>query len=296
MDRRGFVATLGGVSLAATAGCLFGGDDPPEEPEYGEFFQGVPNFEGFVDRTDEDPISVIVGAGENGLLFDPPAIIVGERTTVVWEWSGLGGEHNVEAVEAPGEEWSNPAGTIDQAGHEWSREFTTPGTHLYYCWPHRSVMKGGIFVDAYAADTAQVDTDGARVDDDEVDTPAEPDATGEADIDQWLDRTANYQAIVDRTDRGLVDVTVGAGQNGVLFDPPAIRILAGTDVRWTWSGEGGAHSVESVQTPGEAWSNPVGLVEADGLTFEREFSATGVHLYECRHHTGVGMRGAIVVE
>ena len=150
MQRREFLLLSGASVLAATAGCI-GGEDAPTEPEYDDWFSNVPHFEGFEDYTDQDEVEVLVGAGERGFLFDPPAITIAPGTTVVFEWTGEGGEHEVS--ETTEFEWRNPEGLLDVEGHVWEREFPEreAGTHLYECWPHvGSGMKGGIFVDAYA--------------------------------------------------------------------------------------------------------------------------------------------------
>lgn len=289
MDRRAYLATVGTLSITGIAGCIGGGEGSPNEPEPGDHFQGVPNYDGFVDATDYETVKVLVGAGENGLRFEPPAITIAKRSTVVWEWTGKGGEHNVEAVE--GHDWANPSGTIGEPGHTWSKQFKSTGTHLYRCWPHRSVMKGAIFVDPSAtrgSGTRQPDTG----DDGEGDSGDE----FTADLQGWLRDTPNYEGVTDRTGESSVTVDVGAGQNGLFFDPPAVRVDDGTSVTWEWTGNGGEHSVESVETPGEGWSNSDGLLESGTHSWSREFTGEGTHLYECRHHTGVGMRGAIVVE
>ncbi len=147
MDRRRFVVLLGAAGIAPGGGCL-GRDDPPDEPAYGDWFDNVRNFEGFVDRTDRDPVTVLVGTGDRGWQFDPAAVSVAPGTTVVWEWTGRGGDHNVEHRDT---DWENPGGTVAEEGHTWEREFTEPGTHLYTCWPHDGLgMRGGVFVDAHA--------------------------------------------------------------------------------------------------------------------------------------------------
>mgnify|MGYP000450399622 CR=1 FL=1 len=147
MQRREFLV-LSGVALTATTGCIGASGGVPEEPEYDDWFENVPQFEGFEDYTDENEVRVMVGAGEHGFRFDPPAITVEPGTTVVWEWTGVGGQH---VVAERNEAWQNPEGLIATEGHTWRREFpeSDAGTHLYECWPHRaSGMKGGIFVDA----------------------------------------------------------------------------------------------------------------------------------------------------
>jgi halocyanin-like protein len=95
--------------------------------------------------TDTGEITVLVGAGESGYLFDPVAVAVAPGTTITWEWTGDGGSHNVAERD---EEWANPGGTLSTEGHTWSREFSSGGTELYECWPHSSLgMRGGIFID-----------------------------------------------------------------------------------------------------------------------------------------------------
>lgn len=142
MDRRRFLALAAGATVAL-AGCL-GSDDPPAEPEPDDWFNGVPHYEGFEDYTGESEVVVLVGTGDNGFLFEPPAITVDPGTTVVFEWTGEGGDHNVEH---PDRDWSSPYEAA--AGYIWEREFVEPGTHRYQCNPHRGVgMKGAVFVDA----------------------------------------------------------------------------------------------------------------------------------------------------
>jgi halocyanin-like protein len=147
MQRREFLVFSGVTALGAATGCL-GGGSAPEEPEYDDWFENVQHFEGFEDHTDADEVSVMVGAGDNGFLFDPPAITITPGTTVVWEWTGEGGQHVVAERD---ERWQNPEGLVEGEGHTWQKEFvgSDAGTHLYECWPHRSSgMKGGVFVDA----------------------------------------------------------------------------------------------------------------------------------------------------
>ncbi|PSP27187.1 hypothetical protein BRC65_07275 [Halobacteriales archaeon QH_2_65_14] len=146
MDRRRFLLLSGVAAATATAGCL-GDDDTPADPEYGDWFDNVPHFEGFEDVTDREEITVLVGAGEYGFLYEPPAITVVPGTRVRFEWTGEGGAHEVSERD---DEWSNPGGLTESADHTWERPFEEPGTHLYKCWPHRANgMKGGVFVDAH---------------------------------------------------------------------------------------------------------------------------------------------------
>lgn len=144
MRRRTFIVASA-AGIVGSAGCL-GSEDPPAEPEPEDWFDGVDNYDGFEDYTGQSDVTVMNGTGENGFEFDPPAITVSPDTTVVWEWTGEGGDHNVED---PDRDWSSPY--EDEEGFTWDRTFSEPGTHRYQCNPHRGVgMKGAIFVDADA--------------------------------------------------------------------------------------------------------------------------------------------------
>jgi halocyanin-like protein len=141
--------------------------DDDEEPDYGEFMDDVPNYEGTYDFRGEETVEVAVGAGDDGLLFEPAAIMVDPGTEVVWEWTGEGGEHNVETEE--GEELESEL--TDEEGFTYEHTFEEEGeVTLYVCTPHEAQgKKGAVAVDGEAEeeDDAEVDDD-ADVDDDEA--------------------------------------------------------------------------------------------------------------------------------
>jgi halocyanin-like protein len=113
-----------------------------DELEWGEWFEDVENFDGTQKMRGQESVSVAVGAGDSGLLFDPPAIWVDQGTTVVWEWTGEGGGHNVE--HADGEFASE---IVDEEGFTFEYTFEATGVFRYFCNPHRGVgMKGGVAV------------------------------------------------------------------------------------------------------------------------------------------------------
>lgn len=108
--------------------------------------------------------------------------------------------------------------------------------------------------------------------------------------DGWLDDVGNFDgSVVDRTGDETVAVTVGAG-NGLLFDPPAVRISPGTTVRWTWTGRGGQHNVKG---DNRDFESP--LDSQEGTTFEYVFDAPGAVRYLCVPHQAVGMKGVVDV-
>ncbi|WP_459862429.1 plastocyanin/azurin family copper-binding protein, partial [Haloplanus litoreus] len=59
----------------------------------------VGNYSEVADATGQDEVTITVGAQGNGgaFAFGPPAVQIDPGTTVVWEWNGEGGQHNVVA-------------------------------------------------------------------------------------------------------------------------------------------------------------------------------------------------------
>ena len=133
-----------------------GGDGTSsQEPDYGDWFDTVSNYEGTVDETGTSEVTVSVGAEANGggFGFAPPAIRVSPGTTVTWEWTGNGGSHNVVATDGAYE-----SELVGEQGHTFSHTFESGGLSKYVCAPHESMgMKGAVYVDesADSADTMQ---------------------------------------------------------------------------------------------------------------------------------------------
>jgi halocyanin-like protein len=113
------------------------------------------------------------------------------------------------------------------------------------------------------------------------------------EVSEYLSETGNFDGTVaDETGSGNVEVQVGAeGNDGnFAFAPPAVRIDAGTDINWTWTGEGGQHNV--VHEDGAFESD---LIEEGGNDFQHTFEEPGVYLYFCNPHGSLGMKGAVIV-
>jgi halocyanin-like protein len=120
-----------------------GGDSGGDTPDFDGWFDNVSNYDGVTDATGESEVSVDVGAGSNGLQFDSPAIRVDTGTTVLWEWTGQGGGHNVVADNGDFE-----SDLYSDAGETFEYAFDSAGTYKYYCNPHKtSGMKGVIVVE-----------------------------------------------------------------------------------------------------------------------------------------------------
>lgn len=110
-----------------------------------------------------------------------------------------------------------------------------------------------------------------------------------AETEQWLRSARGIERVEDQTGEDEVLVEVGGG-NGLQYAPAAVRVDPGTTVRWRWTGQGGLHDVSflnadvSTALRGEA-----------GAEFSYTFDAPGEYRYECTPHSGVGMRGAVIV-
>lgn len=159
ISRRRILTTgsaLLGVALAGCGGDGGGDETTAEETatetaaeeaaEYDGWLEDAATFDGSVaDRTGESEVTVEVGAQGNGgaFAFAPPAVRVSTGTTVRWEWTGEGSNHNVAAQEGA----SFESETVMEAGHTFSQTLEDPGVVKYQCTPHVSLgMKGVVEV------------------------------------------------------------------------------------------------------------------------------------------------------
>ena len=99
--------------------------------------------------------------------------------------------------------------------------------------------------------------------------------------------------MLDQTGEGSITIMVGAGAQGLSFDPVLVNVDPGTEVTWEWTGEGGVHNVESTEAP-EDFRSGDPVLEA-GNTFSYTFENAGNFRYHCNPHTGAGMHAAVVV-
>jgi len=120
------------------------------QPSLGGFMDNANDFGGVEDFRGADEVRVAVGAGD-GISFDPPALHVDDGTTVVWEWTGEGGRHNVVAEngefdsgEPVSEEGTTFEHTFEAVGEEGS---ASENVHNYVCEPHEQAgMLGSVVV------------------------------------------------------------------------------------------------------------------------------------------------------
>ncbi|VTT86069.1 Halocyanin [Halorubrum sp. DM2] len=281
MSRRGFFRA-GAAGAAVAAGVAAGSGSAAAQ--YDGWLEGVSNYDGTHDYTGQEEVTVEVGAVD-GLKFGPAAILVDPGTTVVWEWTGQGGAHNVVATDGT----FDSGETVAEEGTTFEYTFDDAedgDVFNYSCTPHEAAgMKGSVAV--------------GSVDDDLVDPQTGGDGgsgegSGAAGYGDWFENVGNYEGTRDLRGQSEVTVSVGAGENGLLFDPPAILVDPGTTVIWEWTGQGGGHNVveeNDVFSSGEP-------VPDEGTTFEYTFEDAGegdVFRYACSPHQAVGMKGAVAV-
>lgn len=151
----------GSLAVAATAAVAT--PAAAQNDPYDGWFDEVPNYEGTVDYSGEDTVEILVGTGDQGLYFDPPAVQVDPGTTVIWEWTGEGGEHNV--VEEDGVFESERTA---EAGHTFEHTFEEENegeVFRYICTPHEALgMLGAVAVGDVVDETISPTDDGQEVD------------------------------------------------------------------------------------------------------------------------------------
>lgn len=265
------VFALGSVGAVPRASAE-GGDADPET--FAAWFEGVENYDGVVDATGRSTVRVEVGATGNGggFAFGPAAVRVDPGTTVVWEWTGEGGLHNVVA-----EDGAFESELLGDAGDTFEHAFDAEGVAYYVCTPHRAMgMRGAVVVGDLLVGGGSGGEAGHAA----------------PHYGDWFEGVENFRGTVDATGMTEVRVQVGAPGNGgdYAFEPAAVRVDPGTRVVWEWTGAGGTHEV--VALDGQFASDPA--TEA-GTTFAVEVAGDGIAKYSCPAHLDRGMRGAIVV-
>ncbi|GAB6860643.1 halocyanin domain-containing protein [Haloplanus litoreus] len=105
------------------------------------------NFDGTVDRTGQDSVTVEVGAEGNGgpYAFGPAAVRIDPGTTVTFDW--VSDTHNILIEEQPSDADWGGVDAIENTGFSHEHTFETEGIYKYYCQPHLALgMKGAIVV------------------------------------------------------------------------------------------------------------------------------------------------------
>ncbi|MFT4946288.1 MAG: halocyanin-like protein [Natronomonas sp.] len=162
MTRRSLLKGAGGAATIGAVGTAATSTASAQSDLYNGYLADTDNFEGeTADATGMDEVTITVGAGTSGLVFDPAAIVVDPGTTVRWEWSGNGGAHNVyndDQLDSVDERLFDSGDPVDTTGvqYEFTFESGDTGTHPYACAPHRSLGMRGVIV--VGSDNVQGDT------------------------------------------------------------------------------------------------------------------------------------------
>lgn len=147
----GLGATVGGAALTAQAAAI-------DRRAYDGYLEDEGTWGGVtVDATDQDEVTVMVGAEGNGDFhaFDPAALAISPGTTIRWEWTGEGGGHDVVHDAPTGEpprlfnsEREHGQGTTGAEGfvYEFTFEAGTEGVFPYFCSPHLGSPMVGVIV------------------------------------------------------------------------------------------------------------------------------------------------------
>jgi len=149
VSRRAFMRTAGGAAAAAGAATATAGTAAAQEvePDWPSATEG--NVGSYTDARGQDSVTISVGAGEQGLAFDPTLVWVDEGTTITWEWTGAGGSHNVQTVEGGGPASLDSGDPVGEEGatYEYETSSEDAGITHYHCVPHTAVgMHAGLAV------------------------------------------------------------------------------------------------------------------------------------------------------
>jgi halocyanin-like protein len=144
MRRRELLRAAGGGTAAAATATAAAAGTASAQPSFDGWLSDVTNYDGVVDETGAEEVTVEVGVEANGggFGFGPAAVQVDPGTTVVWEWTGGGGQHNVVAQSGDFE-----SDLVGDDGFTFEHTFEEKGVTRYYCQPHQSLgMKGVVVV------------------------------------------------------------------------------------------------------------------------------------------------------
>ena len=147
-------AATGSATAAESGG---GGGGGGGSPDWGGYLSSANNYgDSTEDLRGQSEVTISVGAGENGLAFDPAAAWVDTGTTVIWEWTGNGGNHNVVSDESD----IDSGAAVGTEGETYEVTFEESAIHKYYCSPHQSSGMLGALAVGDDVPTVQPDTGG----------------------------------------------------------------------------------------------------------------------------------------
>jgi len=155
LGRRGLLRAGAGAVGAGLVGAGATGTATAQSGPFGGWMSDVSNYDGVHDQTGNSEVTVEVGveANQGAFGFGPAAVQVDPGTTIIWEWTGNGGVHNV-AAESGGDFGSE---LTQEAGFTFEHTFESEGVVKYFCQPHRALgMKGVVVVGGAVPEGAEV--------------------------------------------------------------------------------------------------------------------------------------------
>ncbi|MXR40546.1 halocyanin domain-containing protein [Halobaculum sp. WSA2] len=269
IGRRRFIQASAAVAVGGAALSTPHPVSAQSDTDFEAWFGNVSNYDGVVDKRGMNTVTVTVGAPGNGggFAFGPAAVRVDPGTTVVWEWTGEGGMHNVAATDGAYE-----SALSSDAGDTFERTFDAEGISRYVCTPHEPMgMKGAVVVGDIEV--------GAE-------TAAPEFVSREPDYDGWFDGVGAFDGTVDMRGREEVRIGVTTDDDAPGFSPAAVHVDPGTRVIWEWSG----HVEHRLSAEDGAYESPEQATGTWGLVFD----GTGISKY-ASSADGATMRGAVVV-
>lgn len=114
----------------------------------------------------------------------------------------------------------------------------------------------------------------------------------EPEYDGWFDEVEAYDKTINAREEDGIIIEVGAGEDDLQFDPAAVWVDSGTTIQWEWTGDGGYHTVTTVDG---SLSLDSELTVEEGHEYEVTATDEGITRYFCEPHDQVDMHGAIVV-
>jgi halocyanin-like protein len=154
LGRRRLLRAGAGAVGAGLVGVGATGTATAQSSPFDGWLDDADNYEGVVDQTGSGEVTVDVGVEANGgaFGFGPAAVQVDPGTTVVWEWTGEGAQHNVVAEE--GGDFGSELSA--DAGFTFEQTFEEEGVIKYFCQPHLALGMKGVVVVGSAPEGAEV--------------------------------------------------------------------------------------------------------------------------------------------
>lgn len=130
----------GGGGNASNGGGAGGGGGAAQGPiDWGGYLDDCPYWSGPSDTVDargQSEVRITVGAEANSnLSYAPAAVHVDPGTTIIWEWTGRGGGHNVESE--PDSPVSFNSDITQEEGFTFEKTMESSGIVPYFCNPHK---------------------------------------------------------------------------------------------------------------------------------------------------------------